>query len=68
MGMVEKEGRSPVLHTNNPSTFFFSSFFLLLFSFFFFFFLPTAEINARLMGKICENLPVTEGLKIELSC
>ena len=64
MGMVEKEGRSPVLHTNIPSTFFFFFFFL----FFLFFFLPTAEINARLMGKICENLPVTEGLKIELSC
>ena len=46
MGIVEKEGGWPVFDTDILNTFF----------------LPTVEINAQLMGKVGENLPVTEGL------
>ena len=46
MGIVEKERGLPVFDTDIVNTFF----------------SPTAEINARLMSKIGENLPVVEGL------
>ena len=54
MENVEKEGGLPVFHTDILNAFFFF--------FFFFFFLPTAEITARITGKISTNLPVAEGL------
>ena len=52
MKIVEKEGSLPVFDT---------------FETFFSFFLSTAEINARFMGKIGENLTVVEGLNTALS-
>ena len=51
MGTGEKEGGLPIFDTGIPSTLFIIYLFTYLFIYFFFF-LPTAEITARLRGKI----------------
>ena len=61
MEIVEKERSLPAFDRHSK---------LLFFQFFFsfsFFFLPTAEITARLMGKIGTNLPAAEGLMLTIS-